>query len=131
MTTSEFLKLFSLKSGISYDDIYDRGLSEGWLDSEDITFKDRPISRKNVARICHLYLQKVIGLKDLDINGAKELRDLYDCRVCANNIAQVYMRGIMEAKKLMKDKPFLWFDLNGEDDDRTIELILVRLFELQ
>ena len=72
----------------------------------------RKLGRKNVS---------------LDISGAKDLRDLYDCRICANHIAQAYMRGIMNAKDLKRDGGFLWFDLNGTDDDAEVMAQLSRL----
>ena len=75
-------------------------------------------------------LLKVCGLSDLDMSGAKGLKDLYDCRVCANHIAQVYMRGIMDAKDLKRDGGFLWFDLEGTDTEETNEAIIGRLVQI-
>ena len=127
MTTDEFLKLLCQKARMESEDIYAKGRKEGWLEAEDDVFKYQPVTRKNVARICHLYLLKVMKVNDLDISGAKELKDLYDCRVCANHIAQAYMRGIMDAKNIKRDGEFLWFDLNSEDDDDTNSAIIERL----
>lgn len=127
MTTDKFIKLLCQKAGMKFDGIYAKGRIEGWLEAEDEVFKDQPVTRKNVARICHMYLQKVMKVNDLDISGAKELKDLYDCRVCANHIAQVYMRGIMDAKNIKRDGEFLWFDLNGEDSDEVNSAIIDRL----
>lgn len=127
MTTDEFLNLLCQKAGIESEGIYAKGRKEGWLEAEDEVFKDQPVTRKNVARICHMYLQKVMKVNDLDISGAKELKDLYDCRVCANHVAQVYMRGIMDAKNIKRDGEFLWFDLNGEDSDEVNIAIIDRL----
>lgn len=127
MTTDEFLNLLCQKAGMGSEGIYAKGRKEGWLEAEDEVFKDQPAARKNVARICHMYLLKVLKANDLDINGAKELKDLYDCRVCANHIAQVYMRGIMDAKNIKRDGEFLWFDLNGEDSDEVNSAIIDRL----
>ena len=127
MTTDEFLGELCQKAGMKSDGIYARGRIEGWLEAEDEVLKDRPVTRKNVARICHMYLQKVMKVNDLDISGAKELKDLYDCRVCANHIAQVYMRGIMDAKNIKRDGEFLWFDLNGEDNGEVNSAIIDRL----
>ncbi len=56
------------------------------------------LTRLDAAIIIHIFLRDVAGLKDLeDISGAAVLKDLYDCRHCVNHIAQVYLRGIMEA----------------------------------
>ena len=57
-----------------------------------------------------------------DISKAYVLKDLFDCRVCANHIAQVYLRGIMEAeetdglvifnvfRKVSKEDALGWFE---------------------
>ena len=127
MTTGEFVKLLCEKAGIESEGVFGRGRKEGWLEAEDEVFKDQPVTRKNVARICHMYLQKVMKINDLDISKAQEIKDLYDCRVCANHVAQVYMRGIMDAKELKRDGGFLWFDLNGTDDRIKNSEILDRL----
>ena len=108
-------------------DVFSNGLEKGWLDFEDQLYRDDGITRKNIARIIHMYLLKEKRIPDLqDISKAGELRDLYDCRVCANHVAQIYLRGIMGAKELSANGGFLWFDLNGEDDDHSIEEYLIR-----
>ena len=53
------------------------------------------LTKKTCARMIHEFLKTVLGVKDLDWDKAKELKDIYDCRVCANSVAQVYERGIM------------------------------------
>lgn len=114
MTTDAFISELCSTFGCDPDD----GLSQGWIDTEDILLASSEITRKNAARIIHMYLLKVCGISDLPMTGASVLRDLYDCRVCANHVAQVYLRGIMEARDLKKNGGFLWFDLDGEDVDR-------------
>ncbi len=54
------------------------------------------IARKTAARICHEFIKNVLGLPDLDWGEAAKIKDIYECRVCANSIAQVCIRGIME-----------------------------------
>ncbi|MBO4637164.1 MAG: hypothetical protein J5685_08485 [Clostridiales bacterium] len=127
MTTDAFIRELCSIFGEEYEGVYDRAVKCGWLDTEDLLFKDRTITRKNAARIIHMYLLKVSGLSDISgISGAEKLRDLYDCRVCTNHVAQVYLRGIMDAKDLSKDGGFLWFDLDGEDDPETNRMYLKR-----
>ena len=110
-------------------DVFSNGLEKGWLEFEDQLYRDDKITRKNIARIIHMYLLKEKRIPDLqDISKASELRDLYDCRVCANHVAQIYLRGIMGAKELSAKGGFLWFDLNGEDDDHSIEEYLIRAY---
>ena len=101
--------------------MYIRGRRAGWLEEGDQLYPDAAISRKNVARILHQYLLKVRNIPDIgDISEAYKLKDLFDCRICANHVAQVYLRGLMDAKNLMKEGEFLWFDLDGVDEDAVV-----------
>ena len=88
MTTEGFVRELCIKAGMVQEGIFGRGRKEGWLEAEDEVFKDLPLTRKNAARICHMYLLKVMKVRDLDISGAAKLRDLYDCRACADHIAR-------------------------------------------
>ena len=131
MTREQFiqrlLEVFSEETG----DVFSKGLEKGWLEFEDKLYRDDDIARKNIARIIHMYLLKEKGIPDLqDISKAGELRDLYDCRVCANHVAQIYLRGIMGAKELSENSVFLWFDLNGEDNPSSIEEYLLRAYRI-
>ena len=129
MTREQFIKRLLEVFGEDTGDVFSNGLENGWLEFEDKLYRDNEINRKNIARIIHLYLLKEKGISDLkDISKAGELRDLYDCRVCANHVAQVYLRDIMSAKELSVNGGFLWFDLNGEDDSAAIEDYLIRAY---
>ena len=129
MTREQFIKRLLEVFGEDTGDVFSKGLENGWLEFEDKLYRDDEINRKNIARIIHLYLLKEKGISDLkDISKAAELRDLYDCRVCANHVAQVYLRDIMSAKELSVNGGFLWFDLNGEDDSAAIEYYLIRAY---
>ncbi len=131
MTREKFIKRLLEVFGEDTGDVFSNGLENGWLEFEDRLYRDEAIIRKNIARIIHMYLMKEKGICDLqDISKASELRDLYDCRVCANHIAQVYLRDIMSAKELSVNGGFLWFDLNGEDDTSAIEDYLIRAYEI-
>ena len=126
MTREQFIKRLLEVFGEDTGDDFLNGLENGWLEFEDKLYHEDEINRKNIARIIHMYLLKVKGISDLhDISKAGELRDLYDCRVCANHVAQVYLRDIMSAKELSVNGGFLWFDLNGEDDSAAIEDYLI------
>ena len=131
MTREQFiqrlLEVFSEETG----DVFSKGLEKGWLEFEDKLYRDDDIARKNIARIIHMYLLKEKGIPDLqDISKAGELRDLYDCRICANHVAQIYLRGIMGATELSENSVFLWFDLNGEDNPSSIEEYLLRAYRI-
>ena len=120
MTTEDFITELCRQAGEEPKDVFIRGRKEGWLEAEDELFADRDITRKNAARILHMYLLKVRGISDISgIEKAHVLRDLFDCRVCANHVAQMYLRGIMDARDLMPSEGFMWFDLDGIDDRDT------------
>ena len=53
------------------------------------------LTRKVCARILHEFIKNLLGYPDIDWGRANDLKDIYECRVCANSIAQVYERGIM------------------------------------
>ena len=38
-----------------------------------------------------------------DISAANVLADLYTCHICVNHIAQVFLRGIMDAQVIERD----------------------------
>ena len=131
MTRGMFIGLLCQAFGDETEDVFSPGQDHGWLEYEDELYKDDPVSRKVMARIFHMYLLKEKGVNDLpDIRDAAELRDLYDCRVCANHVAQVYLRGIMDAKDLSAKGRFMWFDLDGEDEKTVIEEYIRRAVEL-
>ena len=66
--------------------------------------KDAVLTRKLCAKIIHEYLQKNMHEPDeIGIEKAYFIKDLFDCRVCANHIAQVYLKGIMDAFTIDKE----------------------------
>ncbi len=70
----------------------------GLIDQDDTKHPDEAVVRKKAAKIFHMYLLNVMHVKDEDdISPASIMKDLYDCRVCVNHIAQVYLKGIMKA----------------------------------
>ena len=122
MTREEFIVRLCAIFEMDTKDIYSYGQHNGWLEYEDELYRNEPVTRKNIARIIHMFLLKEKGIADIsDIHEAEVLRDLYDCRVCANHVAQVYLRGIMDAKELAVNGGFMWFDLDGENKNDDIE----------
>ena len=78
MTRLEFIQRLLEIFGEDTVDVFSNGLENGWLEFEDKLYRDDEINRKNIARIIHMYLLKVMGISDLqDISKASELRDLY------------------------------------------------------
>ena len=96
-----------------------------WIEEQDLINKDYQIDRKNVVRILHMYLLNELSIKDVkDITPAYVIKDLFDCRVCANHIAQIYLRGLMEPIKIGE---ICMFDLHGDVNDEEIKNIKCKL----
>lgn len=56
-----------------------------------------PLLRKDAARIIHEFLRDELKEpEESDASPAYRLQDLFDCRVCAGHVIQVYVKGIME-----------------------------------
>ena len=97
ITIKVFVFLLSQKD-LSY------GHVKGWLEDQDERFGNNLLDRRSAARIIHRYMKIELGIPDLeDISAANVLADLYTCRTCVNHIAQVYLRGIMEAQVVERD----------------------------
>ncbi|MBP5222698.1 MAG: rhodanese-like domain-containing protein [Lachnospiraceae bacterium] len=93
------------KSGAVYDcggeDALQTGRKRGWLNAQNLLEAEKPLQRMAAAGILHEFLKRELGEKDTgDWSAAQKLKDLYDCRICVNHIAQVYEKGIMEAKHI-------------------------------
>lgn len=97
LTIAQFIRLLSDQPALKTDEAILRSAFEaGWIEALDLTAHDRPVRRIDAARITHLYLLHVKCMNDIeDISGAEALMDLYDCRICVNHIAQVFLRGLM------------------------------------
>lgn len=87
-------------SGLEAAAIMQQGLYNGWLEEVDILWAKKAIERRAAARIIHQFLRKECKeVDEIDWNPAKQLKDLYDCRTCVNHVAQVFVKGIMGAKR--------------------------------
>ena len=103
----EFVKALIDKAGaeplrkLPLTDLLQYGHLRGWLEDQDERHPETPLNRQSAARIIHQFLWIECKVPDLaDISSATCLKDLYTCRVCANHIAQVYARGIMDAEEI-------------------------------
>ena len=93
MSLLQFLNLLLKK-----EDVLEEAHTLGLIDLYDVEHPDEAVVRKKAAKIFHMYLLNVMQVKDEDdISHASVMKDLYDCRVCVNHIAQVYLKGIMKA----------------------------------
>jgi len=83
------------------------GRKKGWLEEIDEIQASEPITRKQVARILHMYLRNELCEPDLmNWKNAEKLRDLYECRVCVNHVAQIYEKGIIGSVKINGNNVF-------------------------
>ncbi len=119
LSKEKFIDLFSSFCQKSRDELIDAGV----IDEVALTNPGEEIDKKTVSLIIHNYMRQTLKISDLpDISKAYVLKDLFDCRVCANHIAQVYLRGIMEAeetdglvifnvfRKVSKEDALGWFE---------------------
>ena len=58
--------------------------------------REDPALRRDTARILHIFLLQIAKLPDEDWGEYARLKDLYDCRICANAIAQVCVRSLLK-----------------------------------
>ena len=105
----DFVNLLSQKD-LAYGHVH------GWLEDQDERFGDNYLDRRTAARIIHRYMKIELGVPDLpDISAANVLADLYTCRSCVNDVAQVFLRGIMQSQEVERDgELFEIFDMMGE-----------------
>ncbi|SDB59542.1 hypothetical protein [Butyrivibrio sp. INlla16] len=59
----------------------------------------QPVTKKKAALILHAMMRDSLDIKDVDWDKARKLKDIYDCRICANAVAQVIERGLIEPEK--------------------------------
>jgi hypothetical protein len=125
LTKIQFIRMLCGASDADDSDALLRNaFDQGWIEAQDLTSPDEEMKRIDAARILHLYMLHVLHIPDLtDISGAEVLKDLYDCRVCVNHIAQVFLRGVMDAVRIPAGgKEILIFDsqslLKAEDFTR-------------
>ena len=119
LIASSFSQVFSAGE----PDFLRYGHLQGWLEDQDERFCEKNVNRQTAARILHQFMKIELGVPDLsDISPANLLADLYTCHTCVNHIAQVYLRGIMEAQTVERDgveyKIFNQVELVSEEDSK-------------
>lgn len=106
------------------------GLQRGWLEQQDAANRSQPLLRKHAARIIHNYLRMEVEEADeVDGSPAYVLQDLFDCRVCAGHIIQVYVKGIMDGVVLMDERQM--FAANKEVSLSEAEEMIARVFRME
>ena len=78
-------------------DCVEYGVQYGWLEAQDAAVQEQVLLRKHAARMIHNFLRlEQKEADEIDGSPAYVLQDLFDCRVCAGHIIQVYVKGIMD-----------------------------------
>ena len=99
MTEKEFFdKLILTYSEEISEDLPADGLGyylEYFLDNYPPEKLELKLTKKIAARIIHEFMVNILKWPDLEWREAGKLKDIYDCRVCAGAIAQVYERGLL------------------------------------
>ena len=99
MTEKDFFdKLLLAYSEEISEDLPGDGLGyylEYFLDNYPPEKLELKLTKKIAARIIHEFMVNILKWPDLDWREAGKLKDIYDCRVCAGAIAQVYERGLL------------------------------------
>lgn len=97
----------------------------GWIEEQDELGVNDELDRRTAARIIHMFMKKVLDIRDLkDIKEAYRLRDIFDCRVCAGHIAEVYLRGII---KPIDMNGILIFDVFGKVSKEEAEKMMTSI----
>ena len=96
ISIGDFIRL--LKDSYDMEDVsFESFRKRGWIEEE----AEEMLDRRTAAMLIHLFMRDMLGIEDIrNINEAYKLRDLFDCRVCAGHIAQVYLRGIIDAEMI-------------------------------
>lgn len=82
------------------------------------------IERRNAATIVHFLVRDILNIPDKeDVSDSFVLSDLYDCRVCAASIMQVYSRGIMKAIYPLQNGKYIFGGRDAFSDDELDEII--------
>ena len=88
MSISDFLSLFS-----SADPDFLKKVT-----AEEYRYRGgEDCRRADAAKILHRYLKECRNCPDqTDLSSLSHIKDLYDCRICANDIAQILLYQIMD-----------------------------------
>ena len=108
------------------------GHKRGWLEYADETNPHKPLDRRTAARIIHQFMKIEMHIPDeTDISQAENLKDLYTCRVCANHIAQVVVKKIMQPVLAPDEKTYIFDSLaivTKQEQEPIIKKIRKALF---
>ena len=84
-----------------------------------------PLRKNTMTRIIHEFYKNVLRIEDLDWQDAGKFPDIYDCKVCANPLAQCYVRGLISPRKTPDNVWILGADdiVLDAENNRVFELM--------
>lgn len=131
ITIKEFVEKLTAGGGENPPpaDCVEYGLRCGWLDAQDAANPEKTVPRKHAARIIHNFLRLALGEADeIDSSPAYVLQDLFDCRVCAGHIIQVYVKGIMDGILLPDGRMIFAADraVSGQEAEEIVARVFHR-----
>ena len=129
MTTELFadyvIKEYETFSGQMLSDIAKAADRDYLVSGISQTDLQSPVTRKFAAVILHRAMQRLTHEEDEEWGIAKGFRDIYDCRICANAIAQVAVKGIIPPQT---DK---LFETTGILTEEEVQTFVSRLLTVQ
>lgn len=98
LTTEQFLKIvLGDMQGEAREQFLEESIRRGLMEPFTAADREQPLTKRRAAGILYALLQIRYGEEDeKDYSAALVLKDLFECRVCARALAQVYVKGIME-----------------------------------
>lgn len=126
ISLKEFVQRLAENCRTDVSDSFERGYETGWLEAQDISGKEQLLNRKTAARILHQFLR--LERKEADVDASETagtLQDLYDCRVCAGHVIQIYTKGIIDGYRTSEGRYV--FGMNDPVTEAECGQILERL----
>lgn len=107
-------------------ELMEYGVESGWLMPQDELYQNKKIENREAARIIHRYLKKEWSEEDIFWHPSTyQIADLFDCKTCADSIAQVYSKGIMN---VMRDQGHINFASNETISEQKAREVIDRVY---
>lgn len=124
ITTEQFVSWLVNSCHVRIANQWTYALEKGLAEDYDFVHREKPIERRQAARMVHdtLRIERKEKNED-DWAAAKELNDLYSCRTCVQHISQVYVKGIIDPVQPT------YFNVTGPLTHAEAAVILLRMID--